>query len=177
MELRDYVLREEGNLYPVLESSSDPHHRAVAAVALGYARKSDHQIQALVNACRDPDDSVRNNAVRALIVLAHSNSDIARRIPADSFIPLLASGVWTDRNKASGLIEALTKDRDPKVLEQLRSKALAPLLETARWQSRDHAFAARMIIGRIAGLEEDRLTELANAGQVEQIVNSLSPAE
>jgi len=89
----------------VLEFSSAVEHRRVASDAVGYARQSQDQILALVRAARDPDDEVRNNATRALGVLARSNAALASEIPADTFIDMLNSGVWTDR--AVGPIAAL----------------------------------------------------------------------
>jgi hypothetical protein len=109
--VRDYALRHELILLHVLEESSNAEHRAVAAEALGYARFSKRQISALVDACLDPDDSVRNNAVRALGVLAGAKRAAARAIPADLFIQLLGSGTWTDHNKAVMVLEALSTRR------------------------------------------------------------------
>ena len=43
---------------------------APLAQMLGYARQSDQQVDALVHASLDADDDVRNDAVRALEVLA-----------------------------------------------------------------------------------------------------------
>jgi hypothetical protein len=60
----------------------------------------------------DPDDSVRNNAVRALAVLAQSSSAMAARIPASGFIDMLNSGTWVDRNKGAFLLGILSARRD-----------------------------------------------------------------
>ncbi len=177
LALHEYALQEETTILHVLESSSDAHHRAIAVTALGYAGQSDRQIAALVKASLDPDDEVRNNAVRALGVLAEAKPDIAGRIPVGTFISLLASGSWTDHNKAVFLLDALTKTRRADLLLQLRSKALDPLEEMARWRSRGHAYSARMIVGRIARIEESRLSELAQSDQVDTIVKALQATE
>jgi len=63
---------------------------------LGYGRQSRGQIDALVKANLDPDDAVRNNAVRALWVLAGAKPDLALNIPLEPFIRLLRSGDWSD---------------------------------------------------------------------------------
>ncbi|MCW5982416.1 MAG: hypothetical protein KIT09_30295 [Bryobacteraceae bacterium] len=120
----------------------------MAADALGYARQSRTQILALARAARDPDDEVRNNATRALSVLA--SSGLAIPIPTDTFIEMLNSGRWTDRNKATALLDALTVSRNPGLLQAIRSRAMA--------------------LGRVAGLPEERLRELAWNGPVESIV-------
>jgi hypothetical protein len=177
LALHEYALQEETTILHVLESSSDARHRAIAVTALGYAGQSDRQIAALVKASLDPDDEVRNNALRALGVLAHAKPDIASRIPVGAFIALLASGSWTDHNKVVFLLATLTMTHRADLLLQLRSQALDPLEEMARWRSRGHAYPARMIVGRIAGIEERRLSELAQTGQVDTIVKALHATE
>jgi hypothetical protein len=117
---------------------------------------------------------VRNNAVRALGVLAQSNPRIANQVPAAGFVDLLNSGSWTDRNKGGYVLEALTAGRNPKVLGELRGRALDSLLEMARWRSSGHAHSSRLLLGRIAGMEEGRLAKLVAAGQVDQIVKALN---
>jgi hypothetical protein len=86
---------------------------------------------------------------------------------------MLNSGSWTDRNKAGFLLDELSKERDPKLLSQLRAHALDSLIEMARWRSRGHAGTARILLGRIAGIEETRLQKLVDAGEVEQILKAL----
>jgi len=174
LALREYALRNEALLFQVLASCSDTFQRAIAAQMLGYGRQSGEQVDALVRASSDPNDGVRNDAVRALEVLAGAKPDLAKRIPAESFIRLLRSGSWLDHNKASLLLVALTRDRDPKVLELLRLEALDPLLEMARWRSIGHAEAALSILGRIAGIDEHSLDRLIEAGQAETIINKVN---
>lgn len=170
---RVYALRNEALVRKVLASAEDAEQRIAAAHILGYARQSAQQIQALVRASQDSDETVRNNAIRALGVLAQSNPRVAVRIPSEHFIAMLSSGSWTDRNKAGFLLDELSKRRDPKLLGQLRSRSLDSLIEMARWRSRGHADFARILLGRIAGIEEARLRQLVDAGQVNQIIEAL----
>jgi hypothetical protein len=170
LALRDYALQHEELVLQVLTSSSDAEHRALAAEMLGYGRQSDRQIDALVQASLDPDSEVRNNAVRALEVLATARPALARSIPAQSFIRLLRSGAWLDHNKASLLLAALTTTREPRLLKELRADALESLLEMARWRYIGHAEAALTILGRMAGIEEDTLNKLIDAGQASTIL-------
>jgi len=173
LRMRAYALRHDRLLRDVLVASADDHQRAMAAELLGYARQSRSQITALVQAARDPNRDVRNNATRALIVLAASNSKLARQIPAGVFIEMLLSGTWTDVNKASALLSNLTAGRNPALLAQLRRPSvLERLVEMARWRT-THANAARIILGRMAGIEETRLQQLADAGKVEEIIAAL----
>ena len=92
LEMRAYAVDHEASLRDVLETSSDDQQRIVAAQLLGYVRQSKSQITALANASRDNNSTVRNNATRALSVLAESNPNLAADIPAEGFIELLLSG-------------------------------------------------------------------------------------
>ena len=85
---------------------------------------------------------------------------------------MLNSGVWEDRNKAALLLDVLSHRRDPRLLRVLRSQALESLVEMARWRNPGHASNARVILGRIAGIEEERLQQLAASGKVDEIVNA-----
>ena len=170
---REYALQNERLVRSVLAMSRDAEQRTAAAHILGYARQSKQQIAALVRASHDVDDSVRNNAIRALAVLAESSPKIADRIPAEGFVAMLSSGSWTDRNKAGFLLVELSERREARLLSQLRSQALDSLIEMAHWRSRGHADFARILLGRIAGIEETRLQQLVAAGQVDQIIKAL----
>jgi hypothetical protein len=166
MAMHEYAAQHAEEIRTVLRSAADNEQRQIAAELLGYANQSKQQLADLVWASHDSDGGVRNNATRALGVLARSNPKVAARIPAAGFIELLNSGKWTDRNKASGLLLQLSQGRAPKLLAAMRAQALQSLLEMARWRS-GHAYAARVLLGRIAGLEETRLQKLA--GDNEQV--------
>jgi HEAT repeats len=173
LAIREYALQHVRLISQVLKSSQDARQRRVAAQVLGYARQSKEQIAALVHASRDEDETVRNNAVRALGVLTRSDTKVAARIPAAGFVEMLNSGEWTDRNKAGILLELLSQRRDRQLLMRLRSQALESLLEMARWRSRGHAHSALVLLGRMAGIEESRLQQLVLNGEGEQIIKAL----
>jgi len=175
MAIREDALKNEAVILRVLESSSDKEQRAMAATALGYAAASRRQVTGLVRASLDPDEGVRNNAVRALGVLVGARPELARDVPAPSLFQLLASPTWSDHNKGALLLEALTRSRDPELLRQLRAAALDNLLEMARWRSNGHAGHARLLLGRMAGVEEGRLMKLLANGDVEAIISALPP--
>lgn len=173
LSIRQFALHNDLLIRRVLLSSTEPTHRQAAAYALGYVRRSRAQISALVRASRDVDDSVRNNSVRALGVLASSSERVSTWIPGEDFARMLNSGVWEDRNKAGLLLDVLSRRRDPRLLRVLRSLAMESLVEMARWRDPGHASNVRMILGRIAGIEEVRLQELAVSGKVEEIINAV----
>lgn len=121
LAMHDYAVQHEDLLREVLSSSPDAKQRYTAAELLGYANQSQNQIDALVAASHDVDSNVRNNAARALGAMASSQASIAAKIPSETFIEMLSSEKWTDRNKAGWVVELLTQSRDPHVLAELRS--------------------------------------------------------
>jgi hypothetical protein len=170
--MHEYAARHEDEIRAVLRSSADKEQRQMAAELLGYTNQSRRQIADLVWASHDADETVRNNATRALGVLARSSPKVAARIPAAGFIEMLNSGKWSDRNKASSLLMWLSQWREPKLLAALRAQALDSLLEMARWRS-GHSYAVRVLLGRMAGMEEARLLKLASDNdQVDVIVKA-----
>lgn len=162
LAIREYATRNPLLIRKVLSESADAEQRRVAAHFLGYTNYSRVQTELLIKASRDQDETVRNNAVRALGVLAESSPAIAQKIPGENFILMLNSGNWMDRNKGSYLLRTLTLRRDPKLLHLIRSRASDSLVEMARWRDYGHAQTSRLILGRIAGIEEKQLQKLAH---------------
>jgi len=163
--------RDLRQLRVVLRTSADAEHRALAALVLGYVRDKQAVVEDLVHAMGDPDDDVRNNAMRALLVFA-DKKPVAPRIPTQPFISFLSSPVWGDRNKASGALMTLTAGRDPLVMAQLRKSALTSLVEMARWTSAGHAIPALILLGRLSGYSDESAEELFNRGDREQVIRA-----
>jgi hypothetical protein len=161
LALREYALHHEDEIIHVLESSGKAAQRSMAADALGYGAPTPRQMGALVRSARDPDSGVRNDSTRALGEILRGDPSAATRIPPDNFIDMIRSGIWTDRNKASAVLWPLSQSRDPQLLARLKSDAGNSLLEMARWRADDWAFTARVVLGRIAGIPEERIDELA----------------
>jgi HEAT repeat protein len=160
LRFREYVLRHEEQIVHVLESSGRAEQRAMAADALGYAQP--RQTAALVRAARDPDSGVRNNATRALGEILRADPSAAAQIAPEAFIELVRSGTWSDRNKGCLTLWPLTQSRDPQLLARIKSEAGDALWEIARWRNVGWAFCARVVLGRAAGIPEDRLNALAS---------------
>jgi hypothetical protein len=157
-----YALGNVPALREVLRSSSDPHHRAIAAQVIAYAVNKGAVVPDLVAALGDPDATVRNNATRALAVMsswAEKNPDVMLRIPHTPFIIMLNSVVWSDRNKAAFVLMSLTSKRDLAMLRELRAQALPALADMVRWQAFGHSFPAALILGRMAGMAESEIMQ------------------
>ena len=166
---RDH-LRE---LRDVLRNSSDEEHRSAAAYVIGYAPQKAEIVGDLQYALRDPESSVRNHAMRslwALAVLQQLDPRSGVKVQATWFIEMLNSLAWSDRNKASMILQILTDKRDPLVLDQLRDRALPALVDMARWKALGHALPAYMLLGRIAGIADDKLNASWEKGERETVI-------
>jgi len=166
---RDLKLRD------VLRDSADAEHRALAAQILGYAANKRAVTGDLAYGMDDPSEPVRNNAMRALALiaaLASATPELKIRVPTRPFVPLLNSPVWTDRNKASMALMALSANRDPELIASLREHALASLIEMARWRSEGHAAAGLWLLGRIGGLSEDAIQAAWSRGDREAAIDA-----
>jgi hypothetical protein len=130
-------------------------------VAVGYAQRSTRQIAALVRASRDSDPGVRDESTRAIGVLLRADATLAAQIPVADFIEMAASGNWMDRNKAAMVLDELTHSRNPQLLTQIQSQAWEPLLEMARWRDTGHAVSPRLVLGRVRGIPEEQLPQVA----------------
>ena len=170
LAMHKYALTHERTLKRALQGCKKPEHRRAAAEILGYARRSVGQIAALVRATHDVDPDVRNNALRALWVLAMASTEAAAQMPGQDFVELLNSGNWHDRNKAGSLLNSLTVSRHRQLLERLRSAALPSLIEMAQWENPGHAYSYRVLLGRIAGLDDAQIQNLIATSRVNEII-------
>jgi HEAT repeat protein len=176
--MRRWAMKREGELGKVLATSSEVKDRRAAAVLMGYVKRSGDQVEALTEAMRDPDDEVRNNAARALAVLASARKGESLQVDLGPLIDLLYSGVWTDRNKVSLLLLRLTTSRNVGALRTLRKEALGPLAEGAMWKDvPGHSTPFAVVVGRIGGLSDERIFELLKRGDAAAIVAAAKAAK
>ena len=170
LAMHNYALAHERTLKRALQGCKTPEHRRAAAEILGYARRSAGQVAALVRATHDGDPDVRNNALRALWVLAMASVEASAEIPGQDFVDMLNSGNWHDRNKAGALLASLTVVRPRPLLERLRTTALPSLIEMAQWENPGHAYSSRVLLGRIAGLDDAQIQNLIATSSVNKII-------
>lgn len=149
-------------LRAVMRNASDSTQRALATQMMAYTPDRAAAVQELLAATEDPSPEVRNNALRALAIMAlykQAHPDAPYDVPVGSFVRLLNSIDWTDRNKASFVLVALTESRDPALLKQLRDSAFDALTEMARWKVFGHAVAPALILGRMAGIPDQQVVD------------------
>lgn len=160
----------------VLRESSDASHRAYAAEIIAYAADKKSIVEDLVYAVNDSESAVRNNAMRALgLIAGYARNTPEKRIsvPFAPLVDMLNSIEWTDRNKASLALMKLTEKRDAKLLEELRQHALPSLFNMARWKDKGHSSAGFIILGRIGNLPEDEIMQAAMSGNREDLLAKL----
>lgn len=168
-------------LEKVLKYSKHAEHRAAAAQMIAYATDKKKVAECLLYALNDADENVRNNATRAVSILAgylSEHPELKVTIPAAPFIALLNSVTWTDRNKGAMVLEQLTRSHDSDLLEQIKKQALPSVIEMAKWKNREHAFFSFIILSRMAGEEESLLIERNFSrdwpGFVDRLIEELS---
>lgn len=160
-------------LRQVLRNSMHADQRAIAAYVIGYAPRARGVIEDLQYAMQDSDEGVRANAMRALTaiaVLARGDPELGLRVEPTWFIELLNSIVWSDRYRAAAALVALSEDRNPRLLQHLRERALHSLVETARWKTLAHALPAFILVGRLAGLPEQEIYRAWERGDREKVI-------
>jgi hypothetical protein len=174
-----FAARDLTLLREVLHESADAEQRALAAQVIAYAADKPAVAGDLALAANDPDPGVRNNALRALGVMASARPvwpEGRPRIPGAPLVERLRSLAWTDRNKASLLLMQLTEDRDPELLASLRREAFDDLVEMARWKTLGHALPSLVILGRTAGLTEAAIGGALQGGDREVLLTAAARA-
>ena len=174
-----FARRDGARLREVLRNSGDSTHRALAAEVLAYGSDKADAIRELTDAVLDPSSEVRNNAVRALALLAiygKAHPELQLNVSPAPFIDMLSSPVWTDRNKSSLALMQITESRDSTLLAELRSRALPALAEMARWKSEAHAIPSLFILGRIGGLADDAINAAIARGNRQSIIDAAMKA-
>lgn len=148
-------------LKDVLKNSKDGEQRAKAAQVIAYAKYKNQVVDDLLYAVYDNNEAVRNNATRALALIAaycEKNPELKiKKIPADPFIKMINSVVWTDRNKGVAVLLSLTENRDSTVLNQLKKQALSSVIEMSYWKNSGHAMMGYLLLGRMTGFSDEEI--------------------
>ena len=171
----DLAAKHRDSLRAVLRTADDEDHRAFAAEVLAYSASKQSVVEDLVYAMRDPSSEVRNNATRALALIAmygRQHPELKIAVPYEPFIDLLNSVAWTDRNKASLALMQLTESRDPKLLAALRTRAFDAIVDIAQWTNPGHAMAGIVMLGRMAGMSDADIFAAYERGEKDKIIDA-----
>ncbi|MCP5110724.1 MAG: HEAT repeat domain-containing protein [bacterium] len=158
----EFAAERIDNLRDVLRNSYNEEHRAISAYVIGYSPDKTKVVADLLYALRDPDETVRDNAMRALAaieVLAKLKPSLGIKIPPTWLIEMLNSLVWTDRTVAAANLVNLTEQRDQEVLTQLNERALPSLIDMAKWKHLPHSLPSFILLGRTLGMEEGAIQQ------------------
>jgi hypothetical protein len=169
-EIHEDVLRK------VLRDGVDPEQRTVAAYVIGYVPKKKTVVNDLQYALRDPDESVRLNAVRALKAIAlFGMRDPEQEIHVQPtwFIEMLNSVALSDRLEGVRALLNYTDKPDEHVISNIRDRALPALLEMARWQYLPHALPAYLLLGRVTGHTDQEMQDAWTRGERDQMVETI----
>jgi hypothetical protein len=86
---------------------------------------------------------------------------------------LLNSPVWSDRNKASGALAALSQRGTADLFQRLRADATRSLVEMARWKSAGHALAPFLVIAHMAGYSDEAAMSAWARGEREEVIRTI----
>lgn len=166
----------EAQLRKVLNSAADPAQRAVAAYVIGYVPDKKTVINDLQSAIRDPDDSVRLNAARALKAIAVYGADPKNglTVHATWFVEMLNSVSLHDRLEAANALLNTFGALGEQATLQMRERALDSLNEMARWRYLPHALPAFLLLGRVAGIPETDLEKAWAAGARDETLKTIA---
>jgi hypothetical protein len=169
----ELAARRADTLRKVLRTADDEDHRALAAEVLAYSANKASVVPDLVYAMRDPSSEVRNNATRALALIAgyaQQHPELKITVPYEPFIDLMNSVAWTDRNKASLALMQLTESRDKALLAALKARAFDSIVEMAQWTNPGHAMAGIIMLGRMAGIADAEIFAMYEKGERDKII-------
>ena len=175
-QMKQQSISKRAELRRSLLESSDGLDRGVAAYALGLVAMEPADFEALTRAANDSSSLVRNNATRELGELIQAKPELAAKVPAhaiETYVDMINSRTWTDRNKAIFMVIDLTKTRNQKVLALLKAKALPSLREMCLWPE-GYAQPALQLIGRIGGIPATELDKMVEQNKTDEILKSVS---
>ena len=176
-QLISYAQKNLDSLRKVLHNSASSRQREAAAWIIAYSPDKKAIVKDLISAVSDPDESVRNNATRALSVLAsyaNDKSGAGITIPAAPFIEMANSIVWTDRNKGVAVLLALTENRPTELMRQIKEGAAKSIIEMARWKNPAHALMNYVLLARLAGMPEADIVPTFSSDKRESSIKEMS---
>jgi hypothetical protein len=145
----------------------------MAATIIGYAPNKKDVVNDLEYALQDPDESVRANAMRALnaiAVLARLQPQFGIKVSPTWFVEMLNSIVLSDRARAAATLVTLTEQNPGDALDQIRERALDSVIEMARWKVLTYALPPFILVGRLAGMNEQEIQKAWTSGDRQAVI-------
>jgi len=140
---------------------------------MGFAPRKQDVVDDLQFAMQDPDELVRDRVLDSLNVvalLAAKRPQLGLHVSPTWLIELLNSVVLNDRLQAVDVLITLTDQGNRAVLDQMRDRALPSLVEMARWETLRYALPPFLLVGRLAGLQDEQVQRRWSAGEREPVI-------
>ena len=150
--------------------------RAVAACVIGYAETKSAVVNDLQFALRDPDPTVRANALRSLVPIAKLAGDDAAfgaRVEYTWIVEMLHSVFFQDRQNAVKALLTLTETGGERARKLVHERGLESLAEMARWRHMPHALPAFLLLTRAAGMAEEEIQKQWVSGDRETAITKI----
>jgi hypothetical protein len=153
-ELKPYLARfdagarrNEERLYAIAARSGDKRQRATAIFLLAHANDAARLLPVLGRAIFDPDEGVRNNAMRVLIYVAREHPELD--FPVHDLIAAMDFPGTSDRNKASYVVDALADQ--PRYRDTIRAEAVPTALRLLKLTQPNNHEPAYEILTKLSG--------------------------
>lgn len=146
----DGVKKHESELVEVLMKDKDKEKRGAAAYLLAYLKDGRRVVEYMVSRIRDPEDFVRNNALRVLGDIAEFHREYV--IPVKPVLEALEFPRVSDRSKAVYVAYHMATYSQSARDEILRS-AIPDILKLLECRQPDHREFAHGILRRVSGKE------------------------
>lgn len=172
-----YTRQNLAHVKDVLRNSADANQRDAASWIIAYAADKKSIVPDLLEAVYDADEKVRNNATRGLAVLAGwaaKKPDAGIQIPAEPFINMTNSIVWTDRNKGIAVLLALSENAPEEVKKKIITRALPAIVEMSKWKNPGHALMNYMLLARMAGMPEGEIEPTFFSDRKDASINEMA---
>jgi len=145
--LVDGARRHVDDLVAIVHRDTEAQHRAFAIFLLAFTVDGARVVREIVPACKDESSLVRNNALRVFAETAHHHPEVA--LPLAPVLDALEFPETTDRNKASAILEPLSKKKE--LQTEIRRRAGTTIVAMLKLkQPNNHDFAV-MILKNLHG--------------------------
>jgi hypothetical protein len=137
-------------LAAVLREDRRKDRRAAAAFLLAHIASGERVVELMLPSITDPNELVRNNAMRVLALIAEDHPAIA--IPVAPILEALHFPATSDRNKASAILDSLTRrGLDPAMRDQLLAGAGEVLVDMLALRQPNNHDPAYRILKQLSG--------------------------
>lgn len=141
------ALKHEAQLIDVVRNDSNGVKRANALFVLAHMKDAAHMIDVLTPSIRDADGTVRNNALRVLMMITLKHPDLP--LPVDAILPRLDDPNSAVRDKAAYVVAEMAKRPQYRAAIIAQLPTVLALLHLEQENNHDPAY---QILKNLSGL-------------------------